>query len=111
MATAADVRATGREFATLDDASIAPFLADATGEVNPTAWGDLADRAITLLACHELAAAYPELYLGNAVQSDKAGDVSTTYATPALTGDLATSRFGLTYRRLLARICLTPEVI
>ena len=112
MASAADLRRVAPEFAGLAEDVVEAFLADAAREVNPGIWGGLTNRAIVLLACHDMAANRPELYRGNAVTSEKAGEVSASYATPpTVSGDWATSRYGLTLRRLLLELGLTPTVI
>lgn len=110
-ATVADVRRVASEFATVADLDVQLFLDDASGELKETVWGDLFARAVVLLACHELAAAYPELYKGNAMQSARVGEVAVSYATRPASGRMSTSRFGQTYLRLLDRLGLSPEVI
>jgi hypothetical protein len=109
-AAVSDVRRIASDFDSLSDNVVQGYLDDAAGELNEAVWGDLFPRAVALLACHELAAARPDLYRGNAIQSVRVGEVSTAFATPPISGRMATSRFGLTYQRLLDRLGLTPEV-
>lgn len=111
-ATAKDVRLLAPEFKVeaVGDTEIEGWIAAAALEVNAGTWGTLADRGTALMAAHLQAIARPELYQP-AVLSEAVGQVSATYVRAPAAGDLASTRFGVEYRRLLSTLGLGVDVI
>lgn len=72
------------EFASLSEAAIAPYIAEASREVAESVYGDRYDDAVKYLAAH-LIAVLTAGSRGTAgpVVSESAGPVSRSYAAPA----------------------------
>jgi hypothetical protein len=119
--TVTDVKALASEFSGLSDPEIQRFINDAALEINTAVFGAKAVRAGTLLTAHLLTTLTPGASGGPAVagpiQSERVGDVQTTYAVPTIgsplgqAAGLATSKYGVEYARLVRQCASGAWVI
>lgn len=102
--SAAMVKRIAPDFASLDDVLVEQFIEDAEAQFNAEAFGSRAAVAEANLVAHLLAAAFPALVKSAGPVSQRAvGAISVHYAVaPVAAGDLATSRWGVEYRRHVA---------
>lgn len=101
------------EFSAEDVNRINAFIAYAEPYINRTVWGNKSDHAHALMTAHFLASSPSNgAANGGPTQSDKVGDLATTYAVmPAKNDSLETSPYGRLLIQLRRTLLISPIVI
>lgn len=110
-----DVRRIAPEFSAEDDSTINFFIAEADKYINARAWGSKANYARALFAAH-LMKSRGVSGGGNApggpIQSEKVGDISTTYAVAPPTGNsFNNTPYGMQFEQLKKTLLIGPLVV
>ena len=100
--TATNVKARAPEFASLSDATVDIFIADAATRLSSVVWGVYYASAHLYLTAHLLSVSYPNMATASGpVQSETVGQVSRSYAVSAraVSGSYQT-KWGRLYKEL-----------
>lgn len=112
--SSADVVRVAPEFSTESSDTFAFFIAEAARYINRTVWGAKADYAQALLTAHFMKSRGSSGGSGapaGPIQSEKVGDISTTYATPVVSGtSFSTTAYGQQFEQIKRTIVVSPFV-
>lgn len=119
--TAADVKAIAREFAAVDDAAFAPYIARASRELNPKIWGQRVVDGCALLTAHLMTVSPPAGVVlpnstGAPITSKTVGSVSVTYGVSlvpqqAIGFSFSQSRHGVEFVRIRSQVAAGPYLM
>lgn len=105
-----DVIDVAPELESIDTDRIERFIARAELRLSESFYGDLYDEAVTYMTAHLLTVSQRGSS-GGAVQSEKVGDLSRTYATADYDGDsLSSTAYGQEVIRIRSGLLVTPII-
>ena len=98
-----DIKTRFPEFASYSDAKLDAAIADAELQVNRNIFGAKADLAVIYMAAHSLAVSNVQ-QSGGAIQSQKVGDLSITYAGAGAGQGILSTGYGNLYFNLRKQV-------